>query len=140
MEAAAVPLIKILSSNTQMVIPIFQREYSWKEEQVKTLWDDIIRLYENIEHSNNKNQRHFLGPIVKANITKSSVDTQKYHLIDGQQRITTLMILLASMRNKFKTTNEPHVKKIESNYLMNFGEDDDNLFKLLPSEFIVFQH
>jgi len=134
MEAAAVPLIKILSSNTQMVIPIFQREYSWQEEQVKTLWDDIIRLYENIEQSNNKNLRHFLGPIVKAHITKSSVDTQKFHLIDGQQRITTLLILLAAMRNKFKITNEPLVKRIESNNLMNLGEDDDNLFKLLPSE------
>ena len=134
MEAAAVPLIKILSSNTQMVIPIFQREYSWHEEQVKTLWDDIIRLYENIEQSKNKNLRHFLGPIVKAHITKSSVDTQKYHLIDGQQRITTLLILLAVMRNKFKITKDTVVKKIESNYLMNFGEDDDNLFKLLPSE------
>jgi uncharacterized protein with ParB-like and HNH nuclease domain len=134
MEADAVPLIKILSSNTQMVIPIFQREYSWQEEQVKTLWDDIIRLYENIEQGKNKNLRHFLGPIVKAHITKSSVDTQKYHLIDGQQRITTLLILLAVMRNKFKITNNPVAKKIESNYLMNFGEDDDNLFKLLPSE------
>lgn len=134
MEAAAVPLNRILSSNTQMVIPIFQREYHWQYEQVKTLWDDIIKLYDNIQEKNNKNLRHFLGPIVRAHITKSSVDTQKHHLIDGQQRIATLMILLAAMRNKFKATNEPLVKKIENNYLLNQGEEDENILKLLPSE------
>ena len=115
MHAEAVPLHKILNSNLQMVIPIFQRAYSWDIDQVRTLWEDIIKLYNNIDH--NEKATHFLGPIVRVQFSKSSVDTTKLYLIDGQQRIITLMVLLACIRNVFKNTNDSILRKIESGYL-----------------------
>lgn len=131
MHADAVPLQRILNSNLQMIIPIFQRPYSWEKEQIRTLWDDIIKLYSNI--NKNENATHFLGPIVRVDVSKSTVDTRKLYLIDGQQRITTLMILLACIRDKLKN-DEAIVRKIESGYLLNYEESGENRYKLIPSE------
>ncbi len=130
MDANAVELKKILDGNLQMIVPIFQRPYSWGKEQVKTLWEDIIKLYD----ANNNDVKHFLGPIVRAIVYASSVDTVKLYLIDGQQRIITLMVLLACIRNSIKDKNEEIAKKIESGYLVNSLEKTDNYFKLIPSE------
>lgn len=132
MHADAVPLHKVLNSNLQMIIPIFQRAYSWKKEQVRTLWEDIIKLYNNIDK--NGKATHFLGPIVRVEVSASSVDTRKLYLIDGQQRIATLMVLLSCIRNLFKEKDEAILRKIESGYLLNYEEKGDNHYKFIPSE------
>ncbi|MCZ7359553.1 MAG: DUF262 domain-containing protein [Candidatus Methanoperedens sp.] len=133
MHADAVPLNKILDSNLQMIIPIFQREYSWEKEQVKTLWEDIIKVYKSSE-KNGKEPIHFLGPIVRVEVSTSSVDTRKLWLIDGQQRMITLMVLLSCLRNALKDKDEAVVRKIESGYLLNYQEEGENRNKLVPSE------
>lgn len=132
MHADAVPLHKILNSNLQMVIPIFQREYSWELEQVRILWDDIAKLYKNM--AVNSSSTHFLGPIVRVEVSQSSVDTRLFYLIDGQQRIITLMVLLSCIRNFIKGENEDILRKIESGYLLNYEEKGENRYKLIPSE------
>lgn len=132
MHADAVSLRKVLNSNLQMVIPIFQRAYSWEKDQVKTLWEDIIKIYNTID--NNNKATHFLGPIVRVEISTSSVDTRKLYLIDGQQRITTLMVLLSCIRNLVREKDEELVRKIESGYLLNSEEKGENRYKLIPSE------
>ena len=131
MRADAVALHKILNGNLQMIIPIFQRSYSWETEQVQTLWDDIIKVYDST--AQNDKIVHFLGPIVRIEVTTRSIDTRKLYLIDGQQRIITLMILLACIRNVFKNKDDL-VRKIESGYLLNYEEKEENEFKLVPSE------
>lgn len=129
MNADAVPLHKILNFNMQMIIPIFQREYSWEREQVRTLWEDILKLYENV-NVRGLDVTHFLGPIVRVELQTSSVDVDKLWLIDGQQRIITLMVLMACIRNK-----DPSLKgKIESGYFYNQEENGVNYYKLIPSE------
>jgi len=126
-------LHKILNSNLQMIIPIFQREYSWELEQVRILWEDIEKLYKNI--STNSTSTHFLGPIVRVEVSQSSVDTRLFYLIDGQQRIITLMVLLSCIRNIVKKENDEAVlRKIESGYLLNYEEKGENRYKLIPSE------
>lgn len=123
------PLHKILNFNMQMIIPIFQREYSWEREQVRILWEDILKLYENV-YERGTDVTHFLGPIVRVELHTSSVDVDKLWLIDGQQRIITLMVLMACLRNK-----DPSLKgKIESGYFYNQEEEGDNYYKLIPSE------
>ena len=130
MHADAVQLHKILNSNLQMIIPIFQRAYSWDNEQVRTLWEDIQKLYKNIDL--NGKATHFLGPIVRVAVSTRSIDTRKLYLIDGQQRITTLMVLLACIRTLLK--DKDIVRKIESGYLLNYEERGENRYKLIPSE------
>jgi len=77
MHADAVTLHKILNPTLQMIVPIFQRSYSWKPEQIETLWEDINKVYKG---TLNDKTTHFLGPIVRIEIPTSSVDTRKLYL------------------------------------------------------------
>ena len=83
MKADAVPLNKILSFNLQMIIPIFQREYSWESEQVSILWEDILKLYKNV-YEIGIDTTHFLGPIVRVERPDDS-DIEKFWLIHGNR-------------------------------------------------------
>jgi len=133
MRADVVTLNEILNANIQMIIPLFQRSYSWEREQVETLWEDINKIYNGTVK--NDKTTHFLGPIVRIEHLARSTDIiRKFSLIDGQQRIITLMILLACIRNVFKNNDDAIVKKIESEYLLNYKEKEENKFKLVPSE------
>lgn len=130
MNADAIPLHKILNFNLQMIIPIFQREYSWEREQVKILWEDLMKLYRNVHEMGIKDANHFLGPIVRVERENGSVDVEKMWLIDGQQRIITLMVLLACLRDADATLKG----KIEYGYFYNQEEEGDDYYKLIPSE------
>lgn len=77
-------------------IPIYQRDYAWKVRNFKDLWEDLL---ENFEMEENE---HFLGTIVLA------TDTKKCHLIDGQQRVTTLFMLLFCLNEQH---NDPSYRR-----------------------------
>jgi len=70
-------------------IPMFQREYSWEQEQCETLWDDLIDFH----NENNKKDKYFLGNIVVHPIDEN----EKFSVIDGQQRLTTLLLLIRAL-------------------------------------------
>ncbi|GAA8499938.1 DUF262 and DUF1524 domain-containing protein [Helicobacter pylori] len=127
MEADATTLLKFIedNQNNQLVIPIYQRVYSWEKEQCKQLWDDIIKIGEN-----DKMDGHFIGSIlyVLDNITHSNNTL----LIDGQQRLTTITILLIALRNHL--SDEVKRKEIEDHYLINSDKDSDKKFRLILSE------
>ena len=75
--------IEEITSNTFFKIPDYQRGYSWEEDQLKDLVKDI-------KHIANKNHRHYTGTIV---ISNSNGD-ERFDVVDGQQRLTSLIILL----------------------------------------------
>ena len=70
-------------------IPMFQREYSWEQEQCETLWDDLIDFH----NENDKKDKYFLGNIVVHPIDEN----EKFSVIDGQQRLTTLLLLIRAL-------------------------------------------
>lgn len=70
-------------------IPMFQREYSWEQEQCETLWDDLIGFH----NENDKKDKYFLGNIVVHPIDEN----EKFSVIDGQQRLTTLLLLIRAL-------------------------------------------
>lgn len=70
-------------------IPMFQREYSWEQEQCETLWDDLIDFH----NEKDKKDKYFLGNIVVHPIDES----EKFSVIDGQQRLTTLLLLIRAL-------------------------------------------
>ncbi len=93
--------IRELFGNTDALykIPQYQRPYKWEDEQIEKLWDDIYESYENQEDN------YFLGSIITAkprdNETSAYVD-----VVDGQQRLTTLMILFCVIRDLYPNINE----------------------------------
>ncbi|KOO66261.1 hypothetical protein AP070_0202745 [Helicobacter pylori] len=128
MEAKATTLLKFIKDNqkNQLVIPIYQRLYSWEKEQCKKLWDDIIKI-----GGNDKMDGHFIGSIlyVLDGITHSD---NALLIIDGQQRLTTITLLLTALRDHL--SDEVKRKEIEDHYLINSDKDGDKKFRLILSE------
>jgi uncharacterized protein with ParB-like and HNH nuclease domain len=102
--------IKLLFSakKSDFLIPDYQRPYAWEEEQCQTLWDDIFSFAfpDNNYEAFDDNDEYFLGSIVTFNNEK-----EKLEVIDGQQRLTTLMLLLRAFYVKFGNMQDDKSKK-----------------------------
>ncbi|MBQ7562260.1 MAG: DUF262 domain-containing protein [Synergistaceae bacterium] len=122
---------EMLNGVKQFIIPIYQRFYSWDIEQCRRLWNDIVSMQEN-----NKDY-HFIGSIVNIVEHAASTGVQKYIIIDGQQRITTLLLLLIALRDyAIQNPDEKAVnsRKIDNTLLKNEYEDGSDRYKLLLTE------
>lgn len=131
MDATKGNIYAILNGNKQFLIPVYQRYYSWDLEQCKRLWDDIVEMQK-------KNKAgHFVGSIV--NIAEQAMPTgvQKFMIIDGQQRMTTLALLLISLRDyaiEHPEDTTINFRRINSMLLKNEYEIGDEQYKLLLTE------
>lgn len=133
MKATEAKLLDFLKKSPQFVIPIYQRTYSWTEKECRQLWDDIVRC-----GSSDKIAVHFVGSIVYVESGLSQVTHQAPLLvIDGQQRLTTVSLLLAALA-KAVAEGEPFdgfsQRKIKHYYLLNPEESGERHFKLLLSQ------
>src|SRR5436190_18318289 len=95
MHASETKIQPIIDSTRQYVIPLFQRPYSWESPQWTTLWQDLVELSEEVNARN-----HFIGSIVTMPSKCVPEGVTKFILIDGQQRLTTLLVMLAAIRDK----------------------------------------
>ncbi|MGL2755076.1 GmrSD restriction endonuclease domain-containing protein [Helicobacter pylori] len=133
MDAKATTLLGFFeeNQNNQFVIPIYQRVYSWKKEQCKQLWDDIIKI-----GGNDKMNRHFIGFILY--VRNGNTHSSPLLIIDGQQRLTTITLLFIALRNhssdEVKILEKFSRKEIENRYLINSDKDGDKKFRLILSE------
>jgi hypothetical protein len=85
----------------RLVVPLFQRPYVWnKENQWEPLWDDVIRVAERELKGGSKQQPHFLGAVVLQQVAQLTGLMQQRTIIDGQQRLTTLQLLLDALRRE----------------------------------------
>ena len=94
MKAIDRPFTKIIDGTTQFVIPVFQRDYRWSEAQCEQLWRDILLIAKD-----ETNRGHFMGSVVYVSTGDTSAGFTRWLLIDGQQRLTTLTLLLAALRD-----------------------------------------
>lgn len=86
----------------RFVVPLFQRPYVWNEEnQWEPLWNDVIRVAERVlRQPNDKHHPHFLGAVVLQQMQKQTGQMQERTIIDGQQRLTTLQLLLDGLHGE----------------------------------------
>lgn len=129
MHAGETKIQAIIDSTRQYVIPLFQRPYSWESPQWATLWQDLAELCEE-EHPRN----HFIGSIVTMPSKSVPEGVTKYILIDGQQRLTTLLILLAVIRDKARKLSGNLADKIDDLLLKNRHQVGTEIYKLLPTQ------
>ncbi|WRD21962.1 DUF262 and DUF1524 domain-containing protein [Helicobacter pylori] len=135
MKADAIKLLDFIgkSQEKQFVIPIYQRVYSWEKEHCEQLWDDIIKT-----GGNDQIEGHFIGSIVFVHDGIFSTNHNELLIIDGQQRLTTIMLLLIALRDHLNDEDEFLGKfscqKIQNRYLINSDEKGDKKFKLILSE------
>ena len=131
MDARKGNIFEILNGNKQFLIPVYQRYYSWDIEQCRRLWNDIVDM-----QKRNK-AGHFVGSIV--NIAEQAMPTgvQKYMIIDGQQRMTTLTLLLLALRDyaiQHPEDTTINYRRIDNMLLKNEYEVGGERYKLLLTE------
>ncbi|MGG1680194.1 DUF262 domain-containing protein [Neobacillus sp. NRS-1170] len=133
MKASETNFLKFLQGTKQFIIPIYQRKYSWTIEQCKQLWNDIVRA------SNDENNKgHFVGSIVYIEKSLYQISAVPQLLvIDGQQRMTTLTLLLLALGKAINDSGQTFDitrRKIMNYYLVNNDEEDELYYKLLLTQ------
>ena len=130
MDAKHSYLLKFVRDASQFVIPIYQRKYSWERIQCEQLWNDVLRAGKADIAGG-----HFIGSIVY--VTDTDAHNAPLLVIDGQQRLTTLTLLIAAL-SRALDDQEPmdgfSKKKLENYYLINDLETGDKFRKLVLSE------
>ena len=136
MQVSQIPILKFLKTANSLVIPVYQRDYAWKVDNCKKLWQDLLDL-----QSSNR-MSHFLGTLVTIN---SGVGN--YLVIDGQQRLTTVSIFILALKTVIKNKSQPteeesRLEKVLEGYLIDEESLSQNTrIKLKPnkSDNIYFQ-
>src|SRR5450755_1265556 len=132
MEAAPTKIIDYFSGFKQNLVPLFQRPYTWEKPQWQTLWNDVYAFYgRDLEHTAST---HFMGAVVTMPAKSVPVGVSKFLLIDGQQRLTTVALLLCAIRDSLPSAESAAQRRIQVHYLTNDGYDGLDLFKLLPTQ------
>lgn len=117
----------------QYVLPHFQREYRWEEKHWKTLWDDAMLTYDALpDDDKGRFPEHFLGALVVVPDNKTSSIVPIYRLVDGQQRLTTISLLLCALGNAIQNSDRATSKQIRR-LLINDDIEGDLQFKVLPT-------
>lgn len=117
-------------TDNNFVIPVYQRNYDWGKEQCKQLFEDLIDII------NNGYRTHFMGSLVSMYDSTGMGMGRDYLIIDGQQRLTTISILLIAIHNVIKdksiNTRYADIDKIREVYLINKYANEDRKIKLKP--------
>ena len=127
MKANEGTIVRLLNGeDKRFVVPVYQRPYSWKKSNCKQLIDDLIEVYQKGYKS------HFFGSIVY--VANDIGGYNEYIIIDGQQRLTTVSLLLLAIRN-YIVNNKVSIEgingsKITNGYLVDQYQNDDKKLKL----------
>src|SRR5690242_12204394 len=130
MRANQIQFLPFLEGKKQFLIPIYQRPYSWTREQSVQLWNDIVTVVTTETRSN-----HFLGSIVfiQEGLYQAARMTPLL-VIDGQQRLTTLTLLLIALAQLAKNSGSfmmMSYEEIYDSYLVNKHGREDERYKLV---------
>ena len=130
MKASERKITKLFSeSDTVFSIPVYQRDYNWQEKQCQRLFKDILQT-----GKNDKITSYFLGSIVYIHDGIYGTGEKEFHVIDGQQRMTTLTLLFLAIYYKLKGTILGKADKIYNQYVINPYSEKEVKLKLLPPE------
>ena len=130
MEARPCQISEFFNGTKQLLVPLFQRPYEWEKEHWNTLWLDLLERYESPTDA--PVAAHFTGAIVTAPAKSVPVGVSKHLIIDGQQRLTTVAILLCVLRS-FAERDTPRYRKL-TRLLVNEDDEGFDRFKLLPTQ------
>lgn len=122
MKANEKTILRFLeSSDTNFIIPIYQRKYSWDIDNVKKLFDDLIEI-------NKSKEKYFFGSIVS--VYNDFARDREYLIIDGQQRIASISLLILALYKIIKNNDEVFSKRLLNEYIINPYLESENKLKL----------
>ena len=116
-------------ADKRYIIPVYQRKYDWKLENCRQLYDDLKKIVQD------KRDSHFFGSLVSSVVPNGS--KIEYHIIDGQQRLTTITLLLLAIRNliaqkKISSSEGRLDEQINQRFLVSPWAKEDDQIKLRP--------
>ena len=116
-------------ANKKYIIPVYQRKYDWKNENCRQLYDDLVKII------NDKRNSHFFGSIVTSVVGIGG--GIEYHIIDGQQRLTTITLILLAIKNLIEKgiihSNKKNLnEEINQHFLIDHGSEENIKIKLMP--------
>ena len=132
MDGHAKMLLQFMDgADKRFLIPVYQRNYDWKIANCKQLYDDLIKVIKD------NRKYHFFGSIVSVYDMDSDTSTHDYLIIDGQQRLTTISLLMLAMRNILEkgilvSENTRRAEKIYKAYLVDEYAEEETRIKLKP--------
>jgi len=136
MDAGTLSIGKIFGQDRRYLVPLFQRPYVWNEEdQWEPLWDDVRSVAERLI-AGQETRPHFLGAIVLDQMRKPTGQVETRLVIDGQQRLTTIQILLEAFADLAGELGQEKLHKALLKLTRNddpMSEDPDEVFKVWPT-------
>lgn len=138
MDTKDYKVIEILGDQKRFVVPIYQRQFSWRRNRLEPFWDDIAGKAEEALESAPKFS-HYMGALILAPGSDGYKigATPKVQVVDGQQRLTSFQIFLAALRDIGQSLGFPDIGKSVHNYIFNnpmTGDSDkEAIFKLVPT-------
>lgn len=134
MNANEAKLRPIIEGTKQYVVPLFQRAYSWGNREWGVLWADLVGLLDDVKEDGAARD-HFMGSIVTMQTTSVPEGVSKYMLIDGQQRMTTMFVLLILMRDIARQHGSNNMAdEIQNTLITNPYKQDLDHYRLLPTQ------
>lgn len=126
-------LAGVLEGKKQYQVPLYQRVYSWGKKQLEQIWTDIVELESTLAEDSKAS--HFIGSLVLASSPDfGAIGVNKFLVVDGQQRLTTLTLLLAALRDHLTETGDiDRASGIDAQYLINVYDSGKPL-KVMPTQ------
>ncbi|MFJ3913083.1 GmrSD restriction endonuclease domain-containing protein [Streptomyces vinaceus] len=134
MHAQETTFSKLVQGEQQFQVPLYQRTYSWQRDELRQLWDDVQELVDD-RQDGRSGSGHFLGSVVLAPERVAAGGMQRWLIVDGQQRMTTLMLAFTALRDHHRARGS--VKKaarINDLILVNTYQDGHDGYRLLPTQ------
>jgi alkylated DNA nucleotide flippase Atl1 len=133
-------LKELIEGEKQFQVPLYQRHYSWGEPELGQLWDDILEQYDLLSPVDNgavnsDAPTHFIGSTVLAPSPKiAAAGVTAFTVIDGQQRLTSLLISLCAFRDVAGQGDATAIERFNERYLINKYGEGQSHFRLLPTQ------
>ncbi|MCT1531010.1 DUF262 domain-containing HNH endonuclease family protein [Sphingobacterium daejeonense] len=129
LSASKEKLLSFLNNSSQYIIPFFQRGYVWSNDNWSELWENIVEEYRELKSGNVS--EHFIGTIIIKQILSTSVGASEYELIDGQQRLTTVCLLLRAF---YDSTEDESAKSWIKNFFVFTDSYGNQKIRILHSK------
>lgn len=134
MHVQEIHLQQLLEGAKQYRVPLYQRTYSWSPKQLNRLWTDVLDLTD--ARQDDPQATHFTGSLVLST-GEIGPGGSEFLVVDGQQRLTTLSVLIAAIRDhveRTETKSEQTVARLHETYLSDRFKQGDARLKLLPTQ------
>lgn len=124
---------ELIEGTKQFEVPIWQRQYTWGPREQDQLWEDLREQFDHLANGN-PTGGHFVGTFVLSPRDPSATGITHFLVVDGQQRLTTLMLLLCAIRDVAAVDDPAAVNRYNGLYLVNQYAEGENRYRLLPTE------